>query len=365
MKVACITFHDSLNYGAVLQTYGLQTKIKSLGVEYKIIDYSTSEKRKFDSILGRNKELSSKRYLLKVLTSPYKIVKKIKFAIFTNRYLDITCKKIKNSYELKRLEDRFDYFICGSDQVWNLKMIRYDSAYFLSFISKKEKKISYASSIGRTDYDDEDVKTIKKYLEDFEKISVREKSGVEFLSDFCEKQAKLVLDPTLLLSKKEWADLKFDSKKNHTSYILTYCLSYNDDLRKFITNLQNKVNMPVIGISSNLVMMFREKTYAQPSPKEFVHLFLNATYVVTNSFHGTAFSVNFNKPFFSFVKGDLYSETNSRIVDFLEMVNLKKHLYNKCPDDIDITYPDFSEANEIIEKKRLESILFLKESIGN
>ncbi len=363
-KVACLTFHNSSNYGSALQAFALQQKVKMLGFDYDIIDYSNPEKLKYDSLFGKNTELSTRSYIVKVFSLVYNYVKKRKFVAFSNKYLNVLSPQFISNTDLKAISDRYDYFICGSDQIWNATMIRFDSSYFLDFVSHEDKKIAYAASFGRNSLTKVDKDFYEKNLKNFSKISVRESSAQNIVADCAGIEAELVLDPTLLMTIAEWRNVTDEISSIERPYILTYCLSPNSEMQKFISKLKKQTGLKVIGISRGLRPMYSEKATALPSPLEFVKLFLNASFVVTNSFHGTAFSTNFNRNLFSFIKGNRYDSTNSRIADFLEMVGLEKRLMTVCPEgDIEITLPDFTNTNAVLDNKRENSIKFLESSL--
>ncbi len=173
------------------------------------------------------------------------------------------------------------------------------------------------------------------------------------------------MDPTLLLKSGQWLKLAKENILFTKPYILTYCLSKNFEMLKFISKLRQITDLPVIEISNGIFPMIEESNGLMPSPLEFVNLFSNASYVVTNSFHGTAFSCNLNRNFFSFIAGTKSTATNSRITDFLEMIGVEKRLFINCPDDnIDLAPLDYSNANRILDERRIMSFDFLKSALS-
>lgn len=361
MKIACLTFHNSTNYGTVLQAYALQTICERLGFSYRIIDYSNPQKKKFDSLLKKNKEMSLFSYLFKLISFPISFYKKAKFLAFTKNYLKTTCP-YNTSESLSELNRDYDAFLCGSDQIWNLDMVRFDSSYFLSFVNKDKKKVAYAASIGNIKNDTNYESIYKMYLPHFTKIAVREKSAATYLNAFSVVDVSVVLDPTLLLSKEDWCKIAVRPKQQE-GYILVYVLSYDKKIVDFIKKLSSQTGLDVIYIYRNIGAMVREGAACIASPLEWLGLFKEASFVVTNSFHGTAFSVNFNKTFFSFTKGGANNAENSRLYDFLEMVGLQRRLNIKAIGNIDLAPPNYSHVNKIIMEKRLESINFLRDAL--
>jgi len=364
MKIACLTFHNSTNYGSVLQVYALQEVIKNMGHEYEIINYTNFEKRKYDSIFGRNKDLKWKNYLIKLTSAPYKIIKLLKFKNFSNKYLNVSSYKNTNLEELEANSFIYDFIICGSDQIWNLDMIRFDSSYFLSFVKESNKKIAYAASIGKTQLTDKEETFFKDNLLGFNKISVREKNAANTIFRIKKQKVELVLDPTLLLTPKKWFELAKFCKILPFKYILLYSVSLHPDVNKFIKKLMKKTGFKLVVIPHHFTDLINNKKIRIPSPLEFVSLFINATYVVTTSFHGTAFSCNLNKTFFTFIKGSRYSSTNSRIADLLDMLHLENRLYDSYnSNEIDLTPPSFEIANAVLSRFRESSIEFLNKCI--
>lgn len=362
MKIGCLTFHNSSNYGAVLQTYALQYAVKKMGYEYLILDYSNQEKKKFDSLLGKNDYLTTKAYLLKLFSLPYNLYKKHKFKRFSARYLNLS-SRCKTRKDLLLIGNECDAYLCGSDQIWNLEMIRYDSAYFLDFVNVSKKRIAYAASCGISIISDKQKEFYQKYLPILDYISCREKAGLKIVGHCSQKKAKLVLDPTLLLTKDDWKNICFERVKDE-KYILVYQLSKNEQMECFIERIKRQTGLKIIRISRNMFQMFRDCAFYIPSPEGFVDLFMHASYIVTNSFHGTAFSVNFNKCFFSFIRGNEEDRTNSRIAGFLETVGLKKRLYTDCPAVLDMISPCFDQSNRILSELREDSINYLQKSIN-
>ncbi len=365
MRIACLTFHNSSNYGSALQAYALQETVLSLGHGYTIIDYSTPEKSKFDSLLGRNKEMSSLGYAVKIFSLPYNLYKKNKFSKFRKNHLNISNKKSLTIDDLEKLNDEFDYFICGSDQIWNAHMVRFDPAYFLSFVKNPNRKIAYAASFGISNPPENELSFYKKHLDSFNKISVRERTGAQIVFDATGKQSSVVLDPSLLLDKEKWAQIAENSRRVKHPYILTYCFSPKKNLQSFVHKLSKETGLPVIRISTQMLDMILKKAYAIPSPIDFIRLFLDASYIVTNSFHGTAFSTNLNKNFFSVVEGNKSTRTNSRIFDFLDLVQLKERIiYKDQEGPLPLNPLDFKNTNNILDEERRKSIEFLRSSIG-
>jgi hypothetical protein len=285
----------------MLQAYATQ-KILSRYGEVKIIDYKTEHLKKTMQVV---KFGHSFRDFLRTakdifrLFPRYRLIKS--FKEFQNKYF-IQTDEINNFNQLKALENDFDIFVSGSDQIWNPKILEgFDSAYFLNFI-KNKKKISYASSAGSYVYNNLEKAQLKSYLEGFNHISVREDDLKVQCATILERDdIQTVLDPTLLLSKKEWLDaFKIKSNNATTNYILIYTLTKDTFTKEIINKITEILNMEVIAIDQDPFLGYKvNERKNNIGPIEYLELFANASFVITNSFHGTAFSINFNIPFIS------------------------------------------------------------------
>lgn len=356
MKVSCLTFHDSTNYGTVLQAYALQTVVSEMGHEYEIINYSTPEKRKHDTVFGRNREMSVLQYLYKLSNAPQNLYKTHLFRRFTTQHLKIT-RRFYAMDQLREYAADRDAILAGSDQVWNSEMVREDSAYFLKFTEPK-KRASYAASLGISRVSSHQRSFYQEMLSDFERISVREPTGAQLIGEMTGKPVRVVLDPTLLLTKEEWARICLTPPKR--PYIFAYILERNPQAQIFLRKLQAQTGLPVRYVTRGYVSALRDGAAWLPSPQKWVTQLMNAAYVVTSSFHGTAFSVNFQKNFFTFVNGD---PTDSRQTDFLRSMGLYGRLNPDYTGVISLTSPDFQQAKTVLAEERIASKAWLKNAL--
>lgn len=350
-KIGIITFINTINFGASLQAYSLYKTIKRMGYDVKLISYNNS----FIENKEKNTErkISMKSIIKKVVMSKGTKRKIRKFADFEKSNIEFS----DNYYEdnIKRSNEEFDTFVTGSDQVWNLKITNSDWNYFLSFVNKDKTKISYAASFGNNVIEKKDYKSIKKNLKDFSGISVREESGQKFLEKNCEIKSKVVLDPTFLINKEEWEKLS-DFKPNIDKYILVYFPHNKDKVFKFAKKLSKEKKLPIVYLSISPKIIFNVKTVYDASPEEFVGWIKNAEYIVTGSFHGTAFSINLEKQFYYEPSGD-----GSRIDNLVKMTDT----YDRSIDlikDFDIKI-DYEKSKKILENKKKESLDFLKNAL--
>lgn len=287
MKVLVLTFHDEKNYGAALQAFALNKKLKELYNTVKILDYRLDKTHTLKSII------------IKILTFKNYIKKQKNFNTFYKNHFCLT-KKVKSIEQIKEVCKEFDGIYCGSDQVWSFDIIENNKdVYFLNFdLPDNFKKNSYAASIGKENLSLDEKDNLKTLLSNFNNISVREDSAKKILNDLGYDNVKTSLDPTLLMSREEYVET-LELKKNNDRYILVYMLEISEKVIEIAKKIQEKLNIKIICFNNK--NYFGDMCLCMPhcGPKEFAELFYNAEYVITNSFHGTCFSIIFEKQFVS------------------------------------------------------------------
>ncbi len=321
MKIGIITFHTALNYGAVLQTYATFFTLKSLGCDVKVIDYRAA----FNELRFAPKGISyffNVRNLVNVfLRNSYQRFSKIPFDAFIKKYIETT-KPYVQPEKLKELNEQFDIFLSGSDQVWNLACTEGDDTYYLPFVEDCSKRNAYAVSFGYTRIPKGKESKYTELIKGFNHISVREKAGVDIVRLLAGKDATLVLDPTLLLTCNHWkkmADCTMVPKEN---YLLMYLMSEDKELINFARMLAKRRNLEIIYINQRLFKMRDALNFKDISPEQWIGLFGNADSVVTNSFHGLAFAINFNKSFYTkYIKNSIANSRMETILDLLDLHN--------------------------------------------
>lgn len=324
MKIALITIHHANSYGGMLQALASQTVLSKYG-EVSIIDYKSAHLAKTMMLIRFGTE---PRDILRVgkdlfrLIPRYKILKK--FTAFREKYFHLT-PKCQNLDELTLLAKSYDILVCGSDQIWNPNIIgEFDSAYFLNF-AKDKKKIAYASSAGSYQFSDTEEIKLKEYLSDFSHLALREKNTSEYISKLLDdKSVNTVIDPTLMLDKNQWNQLvQCKEDKDSEPYIFVYTLQKNPFVKSMIDRISKILNLKVIAIDQAPYLGYHcDMHYKDADPTLYLKLIAEASFVITNSFHGTAFAVNFSKPFIT-----LQPETGiNRIQGFLTSVGLEKRL---------------------------------------
>ncbi len=332
MKIAIMTWFSYMNYGTFLQATALSEKLKSYGHEVKIIQYYPREKEPLlpdKNIFAEFAEKAARKIRNRGIRNIVAERSGNLFNAYSEKYFDLT-EKCETLSDLEKLSEEFDAFICGSDQIWS--PLVFDSHYYLDFVKDSHKKIAYAPSMGVTEIKTEEIRTeINKLLENFEKISVREESGSRIISEIKKREIPVVLDPTLLLTKKDWAEL-FNLRKKKEKYLLAYFLGNNERHIKKSQEIAKRLNLEFRIIPVFEKDLSRLGVVSGVGPEEFTDLFYNAEYVCTDSFHGVAFSVNFGKDFTCFErfkKGDKENQ-NTRIYNILEKLDLKSRLSQSC-----------------------------------
>lgn len=316
MKIGIITFHFALNYGAALQTYALQKVLFEMGHVPKIIDYRPAYLTDSYKWSWRCGSFNFKNLILPTLNK--------KFNKFCNSYMQFTPLSYRTLEELRENPPEADAYICGSDQIWNSDLTGYDSAYFLKFGKEHTKRISYAASLGKDRLKELDENQIKSYLKDFDFVSVREKSGVQLVSNNTTNAVDLVLDPTLLVT--DYKPLLKKRIYEQKKYVLVINLQNNPLLNQTAELVSNELKLPIINLNNYSAKFWKFKgTRMFPSPEKYLELIKLSEYVITNSFHGTIFSIIFNKRFLTTSLSGKNYQRNCRMTDLLNSLGLSDH----------------------------------------
>ena len=361
-KLGILTFHSVSNYGAVLQAYALSKTILDKGYNCEIIDYQNNEIKKEYKIFSKNKiNLKHPKLMINnILMIPHIKQRNKIFSQFRKNYLHISEKQ----YNELTFPDKDEYeaIIAGSDQIWNFRCNGNDTHYLLDFVDKKECKCySYAASLGAKTLSEEEKKVYKNLLEDFEEISVREHSSALMLEEILHKKIRTSVDPTLLLTKNDWAKLKTDTLEKN--YVLVFLMSHSDKILSDAYRFAQKRKKKLIYI--NMYKAHQPKEYNSvysATPKEWLGLIANADYIITNSFHGTVFSIIFERQFTVLPIND--KGKNERLIQLLEITGLQQKLQNYSIDfkEEDINY---IEVNEKIKEERKKDLLYLDSILKN
>lgn len=370
-NIGLITFHESDNYGTCLQAFALQTMIENLDYNCNIINYKrhniiNNSKRDRNSI-KKIIEAYGFRNLFRIKKiKKHSAEKKESFSNFRKKYFHYTENIYYSVDDLKKIENYYDAFVCGSDMIWTLDRIDEVDIFFMNFI-KKKPKIAYAPSFGSSTINLKVNSDILEMLNKFNSLSCREKSGVEFINNNCINEANFVCDPTLLIPKDKWFEM-FNFKNNTENKVVSYLFEGTPTWAKNIFNKLEEesaieyipMTVPEIGI-----MLSKNKIEAI-GPEEFVKNIASAKMVITNSYHGLLFSIIFEKQFIVLRrdKSGKWGHFEERMRGILKYLGLENRIievesdYTKIKSEI-----NYKLINDKIEKLRNSSLKYLKESL--
>jgi len=390
MKIGIVTFVKADNYGAELQAYALQQKLNTMGYDAEVLDLEKEKGVMASS--KRNIMISLKKRiayygllkgcakfaqtLIDALEARKARQKNAEQAITKHKIFErFFYEKIKHSKDFIQLDELslkelpYDVYIAGSDQIWNYMQTKRLDVFFLMFANRfNAKKISYAASFSVPSIPNDLRGQYKSYLENLDSISVREDNAVTLVKELSGKDAVQVLDPTLLLTREEWIkNLALKEYYNKSKKIvLIYTLSGSRYIYTLAKNIAKKLNADVVNIKSGYKRVKEDAGIihvTDAGPQEFITLFSKAVYVITDSFHGTAFSINFNVPFTTLLNP--VSNMNSRALSILNLCGLQDRVIyddgsKSEPQTVDFS---FEEANKIIIKAREFSLSYVQENI--
>ena len=365
-KIGIVTLVGYFNYGNRLQNYALQQALMSLGYDCETIIFEEKTVYKKRNTLIRlinyfrypilNKIKVIKRTLTK---KEYIESEKIRYNTFYQfsklHILESKTYNIDNNDDSELL-NKYDCFIVGSDQVWNPNYIQDTRQFFLQF-TENQKKIAYAASFGISEIPIQYVDLYRSSLIDFKFISVREESGAQIVKELTNTDVQVLVDPTLLIGKEEWLNISIKAKNRpETGYLLTYFLSKKSRrIHEFIKQFAKKNNLSII----NLGIKSEKETY-RTGPNEFIDYIHKCSILFTDSFHGSVFSILFEKPFVVFDRGDM----NSRISTLLRKFRLEDRHWNSIKTNKNYFDINYSHIPIIIEEEKEKSITFLKSMLS-
>lgn len=360
MKIELITLHRVTNFGSLLQAYASQSILQKRGNTVEVIDF-LPEGLQFKRALW-SRGANPIKCILKLL--PNLCVNIFQYSMadrFLRENVNLTKKKYNCYQELLLSPPAADIYASGSDQLWNTQNNNPPEdlkAYYLQFVPKGKRRIALSGSFGRYDFSEEEKSDIKCWLSSYDAISVREKQGLEFVESLGLQNAVHVLDPTLLLTGEEWRE--FVNRERPTfHYVFVYNLNRNKTVEKIAKIIAAKKNIQIVNFADTFEFIGGAKNRLFNTPKDLVYYINYADYVITDSFHGTAFSINLNTPFFS-VPAPRF---NSRLESILECMGLKKDRYVENMEEALINMDhsiDWEKVNCILSKEREKTEKYLE-----
>ena len=385
-KIGIVSCYFKDNYGSMLQAYATQKVLDNMGLENETFNI----KGNVDFAKGKKKYYKSQIFNFSFIKSKFgmawlKIYKKLNKDLGKNINIrekkyeefrkEINLTRPYRTYkELNEYSKNYSSIIVGSDQLW-LPVNVVADYYTLNWVPENINKISYATSFGISQVPDKYKNAYINFLNRLNYISVREDKGVEIVKKLINREATLVCDPTMLLTKEEWLQIQKQEPIIKDKYILCYFLGKNIEHRKFAEKLKAKTGCKIVSLNHadeyvKYSDKFADETPYDVGPKEFLNLIRNAEYICTDSFHGTVFSLINNKKFFTFER---YSSkngkisTNSRIYSLLGIMNLQNRVL-KGNEDIEkvLNYEiDFNIVNEKLSEFRENSKKYLTQALAN
>lgn len=367
-RVGIITFHAAHNYGSMLQAYALQQVILNIGYECEIINFRSAIQKEMYQPAFMVGTLYG-RLVGFIIQAAYalEIVKKYRlFENFLRKELILSSKEYTTLKDLENADFSYDYYISGSDQIWNVQACDFSYAYFLPFV-KSGKRIAYAPSMGPhlsiNKYGEID--KILELLKKYDAVSMREVAGSQYIESFIDKPVPIVLDPTLLLTSKKYDKLISNKPLIKGEYIFVYSPWSNDDVYEMAYALGQKYNKKVVvsqGLRNKHEMLrwsSKFKIYAAVGPKEFLNLCKNAFIVCCGSFHAVVFSILFRKSFFV-----LDGMNDNRVSTLLRLTHLQSRSFSLLDDYLSAPlYIDYTSALSNLEIERQKSLEWLKDNL--
>ena len=369
-SVLIVTIQDNVNYGTYLQIVALNKILEDRHFKVELLNYirpdHTSSGR-FLTLLGADKRRNALYRIARATIAT--IANWVSFR-FLRSFLDThvkTTREYKTYLEVEKDPPQASAYIAGSDQIWNSTYNRgIDRTYFLDFAPTGKKRIAYAASFGKTALSEDEYVTTKELLDRFDFISLRESAGVDLVKRLGFKDAKLVLDPTLLLNSEEWKKL-VPTRKLFERYLLIYSVEnyIHAELISAAQKIAKKLNLKIYSVSpaagNREHLKHVDKTFFFARMKTFFSLISQAEFVVAASFHGTALAINLNRQFVSFSPKNF----SSRIESLLSLTGLRSRTISSADfRDADVFSPiDYARVNDILDKEREYSLLYLETAL--
>lgn len=347
MRAGLLTFHEADNYGAVLQAYALQHTLEKMGVENEFVSIDMGKKAKPEETSDRRLMAFAKKIQMESEK------RSALFKEFRQNYFK--CSPYYGMNEMQKLDEDYDIFFAGSDQIWNFQIPDTDGRYFLPF-AIKAKRYSYAASFGGNELPVKMEKWCTEELKKFDGISVREASGKELVERLTGKEAVVSLDPTLLLSSEEWKELTHEV--NEEPYLLLFLLKYDETAVKRAKEEAEKRGLKLRVVTAAFIPQLGFDPWSKVGVNDWLSFFRHAECVITNSFHGVVFSIMFGRLFtVARLQGEL-SSRNGRIEELLAKAGLEECM-NDIPEAI-----DYQAVEDRLADMRAASLEYLKGAIS-
>lgn len=367
MKIGILTFHRAHNYGAMLQAYALRKVLVDKGHNVEFVSYRQPKienaYKSFQWTYNKSNGIvdNTKNLLSALITLPRRVKRRKVFIRFANKYLPESRKYSKE--ELLSQEFSYDALFFGSDQIWTTRFMgSFDDVFWGEIQLKHGRKIAYAPSMELKSVAESEKAYIRKHIQNFDSVSARETHMSKLLENVTGQFVPTVVDPTLLCNKEDFIPLiAFSKHVPSEPYVLVYQVGRHDIVMDIAKKIAMQLHCQIVEIGSQVLL--RDDSFYKDNygPADFVSLIANATFVVSCSFHGTAFSVNFQKPFYSV----LIPGIDSRVVSFLKQIGLLE-CGIRSEDEVDVKSTiniDYEKVNMSLERLRQISMQYIEQSL--
>ena len=366
MKIEVLTLHYITNFGSMLQTYATQTAIEDLGYDVEVVDF-VPKGISFKSAVWPNNDVPTWKKVVKFI--PFLVVNLEEYHVlnrFLSRCIHLTPKRYHCYHDLLKDVPMADAYLSGSDQVWNTQNNNPPEdlkAYFLGFVPEGKKRIAYAGSFGKSILSENEVMIIKEYIAKYNHVSVREDDGLKILQRLGFNKGVHVLDPTLLLRGEDWIRFASVKKAPRPGYLFVYNLNRNRLIKEIAKAIAKEKGLQIVNFADTFDFIPGATNRLCNTAEDFINHIANADYVVTDSFHGTAFSLNLNRQVIV-VKAPRY---NSRIESILRIAGVDTRMVSSVDEALLVASSsiDYNMVNPRIEVARQLSYVFLKKALSD
>ena len=361
MKIAILTFHDAYNYGAILQAYATHKLLEKMGHDVEIINYLRDKKNYHRAHFKWNMNIFKypRISIIALLRTKRQLAKEKKFEDFKKQRLNVSPIIYRKGDNVN--VRKYDIVLIGSDQVWNPKLTRGVDGVFWGDLEKGEncKIIAWAPSSLYLEYTDDELIKIKQYLDNFSSLSVRDEKLKCIIEKLTNKKISITIDPTFLLDKIEWSKLCHEVPEK--DYVLMYAVRHFEQTYKIAKQVARQYKKKLVVIRWLVNPLYNHQDKNTCSPEDFLSYIYHADFVVASSFHGTAFSIIFEKKFINFVPN---SSKDSRVQTILKAIDLDDRVVSESSSyDIINKIPNYQEAKKKLEKQKKASINYLLSSL--
>ena len=372
MRVGIITFHGSHNHGSVLQAYATQKTVECLGFDNEIINFRMESQKRYYSLFhkGYGKRLLVQDLLMLPLYKK-RLRRAEKFETFIGNFR-LSGPEMENREQLQSVVDKYDIYLAGSDQIWSNRIPEltrakedYTGVFFFDFANNDKPRVAYAPSVGEVTF--EGLIGKKALLNKFKFISTREQYGVDLLKRIVKKKVELVVDPTFLLNKQQWEELAGENRLIKEPYVFLYTLhglKHGLKWGKVLSEFHKKTGLKLVAVSPFFPITAPNiHNVVDAGPLDFLNLLKNAEVIFTDSFHGTAFSINLNKPFYSYIGKNT---GDNRKLGIMRQFGLEERAMESLEEVLDINdyYIDYSKVSPRIEGIRQSSKKWLLDALN-